>query len=256
MSDNEPHPNPHEEVKQALTEYCHFPYSQGFAVMLNGAWGSGKTRFIKDCAKCLVRERPGEVALKPLYVSLYGVSQTSEIDELLFQKMHPILSHKATRLAGAVLRGIGTFAVKVDLGPLAELTGTVPEVNLTAMLAGADGRVVIFDDFERALMGPAAILGYINPLVEHEDCKVVIIADESQIDGENKKEYDKRKEKTVGRTFQFEPDTYSVYASFLKEIGDEGARAFLEQSKKVLLQVFARFRAQQPAPAETTALGF
>lgn len=238
-SDIETRLNPHEEVRQALTEYCHFPYSQGFAVMLNGAWGSGKTWFIKDCAESLARERPGEVRLTPLYVSLYGVSKPSEIDKLLFQQMHPILSHKATRLAGAVLRGIGKLTVKVDLGQLAELTGAVPEVNLTAMLAGADGRVVIFDDFERALMEPAAILGYINPLVEHEDCKVVIIADENQINRENKKEYDKRKEKTVGRTYQFEPDNQSVYASFLKEISDDGARVFLEQSKKVLLQVFA-----------------
>jgi len=207
--------------------------------MLNGAWGSGKTWFIKDCAESLARERPGEVRLTPLYVSLYGVSKPSEIDKLLFQQMHPILSHKATRLAGAVLRGIGKLTVKVDLGQLAKLTGAVPEVNLTAMLAGADGRVVIFDDFERALMEPAAILGYINPLVEHEDCKVVIIADENQINRENKKEYDKRKEKTVGRTYQFEPDNQSVYASFLKEISDDVARVFLEQSKKVLLQVFA-----------------
>jgi hypothetical protein len=239
VSDNEPRSNPQDEVKRALTEYCHFPHSQGFAVMLNGAWGSGKTRFIKDCAESFVRQRPGEVPLKPLYVSLYGVSETSQIDELLFQQMHPILSHKATRLAGAVLRGIGKLAVKVDLGHVAQLTGTVPEVNLASMLAGADGRVVIFDDFERALMKPAAILGYINPMVEHEDCKTVIIADEGQIDGSNKSDYEKRKEKTVGQTFQFEPDTQRVYDSFLKEIDNEEARTFLAQSKSVLLQVFA-----------------
>ena len=238
-SENEPHPSPHDEIKQALVEYCHFPHSQGFAVMLNGDWGSGKTRFIKDCVEILARERPGETRLKPLYVSLYGVSETSEIDELLFQQMHPILSHKATRLAGAVLRGIGKFAVKVDVGHLAELTGTLPEVDLTAMLREADGRVVIFDDFERALMKPATVLGYINPLVEHADCKVVIIVDESQINGKNRKEYDKRKEKTIGQTFQFEPDTETVYASFLKEIDDLEARAFLERSTKVLLQVFS-----------------
>ena len=109
------------------------------------------------------------------------------------------------------------------------------------MLDGADGRVVIFDDFERALMAPAAILGYINPMVEHEDCKTIIIADESQIDGQKKADYDKRKEKTVGQTFQFEPDTQRVYDSFLKEIDDEEARTFLERSKSVILQVFADF---------------
>ena len=47
------------------------------AVVLNGPWGSGKTRFIKRNLGLFVRERPGEVKQEPLYVSLYGVSATA-----------------------------------------------------------------------------------------------------------------------------------------------------------------------------------
>lgn len=234
-AENKPSGIGHDEIKRALIEYCHFPHSQGFAIMLNGAWGSGKTRFIKNCAENLARERPGETRLKPLYVSLYGVRDSSEIDDLLFQQLHPILSHKATRLAGAVFRGLGKFALKVDLGPITQINGSLPETNLSSMLTGADGRVIIFDDLERALIPPAAILGYINPFIEHEDCKVIIIADESRLDDD----YGDRKEKTIGQTFQFDPDVSSAYASFLEEIDTESARTFLTLSENAIAEVFA-----------------
>ena len=44
-----------------------------------------------------------------------------------------------------------------------------------------DNLVIFFDDLERCNMNINTILGYINELVEHNDVKVVIIADESKI---------------------------------------------------------------------------
>jgi DNA replication protein DnaC len=52
---NEESPAAHnQEVARGLKEYCHFPHSQGFAVMLSGPWGSGKTHFIKALLDQLV----------------------------------------------------------------------------------------------------------------------------------------------------------------------------------------------------------
>jgi predicted AAA+ superfamily ATPase len=38
----------HSEILRGLLEYTRFPHGQGFAVVLNGPWGSGKTKFIQQ----------------------------------------------------------------------------------------------------------------------------------------------------------------------------------------------------------------
>lgn len=225
-------------LEQALSNYCKFPHNQGFAILLNGTWGSGKTRFIKDFIEKNPQQRPGETPQPALYVSLYGVSNSSDIDDLLFQKLHPLLSHKATRLAGALLKGLSKLTIKLDLDEVGQITGTTGETNISSMLRGADGRTIIFDDFERALMPPAAILGYINPLVEHDNCKVIIVADENNISANYFDDYWKRKEKTIGRTFVFEPAVRDAYNSFLKEIDDATVRDYLRENELVVIRVF------------------
>lgn len=237
VPDSAPTNAPHEEILEGLLEYTRFPHGQGFAVMLNGPWGSGKTTFIKRNIDAFGRERPGEVKQKPLYVSLYGISDVSQIEDRLFEQLHPILSHSATRLIGAVLRGAAKTAVKVDIAQGFSLSGSAAEVDLSAMLNNAEGRVVIFDDFERAIMATTAILGYINPLVEHEDCKVIILADETQI--KDCDEYKTRKEKTIGRTFDFRPDFSYVYSELLRNIDEHSARGFLAESTAAVGKVFA-----------------
>ncbi len=93
-------------------------------------------------------------------------------------------------------------------------------------------------------MSPIAILGYINPFVEHEDCKVIIIADESQIKKKDKIQYLKRKEKTVGRTFDFKPDVCNVYKAFLREVDDLSTRRYLTTAQARISSIFADSRYQ------------
>lgn len=228
----------HAVILQTILEYAKFPHGQGFAIVLNGAWGSGKTKFIKKHINLFSRERPGEVEQKALYVSLYGVNDISQIEDRLFEQLHPILSHKATRLAGAVLRGAAKAAIKIDISQGWSVSGSAGEVDFSSLLKNAEGRVVIFDDLERASMSPVAILGYLNPLVEHEDCKVIILADESQIDTTKKDEYQLKKEKTIGRTIDFLPDVNTVYGFFLDEIDDVSAKRFLEEYRGEVIKIF------------------
>lgn len=229
----------HGKILSGLLEYTRFPYGQGFAVVLNGPWGSGKTKFIQQNLQHFTTTRTDSELNKPLYVSLYGVSDIAQIEDRLFEELHPFLSHKATRLAGAVLRGAAKTAIKVDFAEGWTATGSAPDVNLSSMLKKTEGRIVIFDDFERASMSLIAILGYINPFVEHEGCKVIILADESQISDEEKKHYQKRKEKTIGRTFEFKPDVSNVYRAFLREVDDLSARRYLTAAQTKISSIFA-----------------
>ena len=86
-----------------------------YAVFLKGNWGCGKTYFIQKWMKSLKEEKDeGEdiVALKPVYVSLYGLSSASQIDEAVKREISPWLYGKIAKggkkilgmVASAVLR--------------------------------------------------------------------------------------------------------------------------------------------------------
>lgn len=224
------------DVANSINYYCNYPYAQGFAVMLSGQWGSGKTHFIKQLMPNLGKDRDSN-AHRPLYVSLYGVESPSEISDQLFQQMHPLLASKPSRFIGAILQGAAKAAVKIDLTNAVHASGVLPDLKVSNLMKGAKGRIIIFDDFERALMNPAAILGFLNPMVEHENCKIIIVADEDQI--AEKEEYLNRKEKTVGRTFELLADPQAAFDDFLTEIGDDDARKFFRCWQEDILKVFS-----------------
>ncbi len=108
---------------------------------------------------------------------------------------------------------------------------------MSEVMGDATQRVIIFDDFERAVMSPREVLGYINPLVEHDGCKVLILANELEID-KSDPDYAKRREKTIGRTLKMKADARSAFPSFLKKVGDSGAREYLESVGSDVLVVF------------------
>lgn len=225
------------EIALSLRDYCHYPHAQGFAVMLTGPWGSGKTHFIKAQLDELLPRQKDRKKQKPLYVSLYGLKDPTEIGDQLFTQLYPVLGHKASRLAGAVIGAAARATVKVDLGHAAEVSGVLPTLDLSTILKKAEGRIVIFDDFERAVMSPTTLLSAINPLVEHDGCKVIIVTDESKFSDDD--EYRSRKEKTVGRTFELKADSGEAFGAFMELIDSPDARDFLTISREIIMKIFA-----------------
>ena len=67
-----------------------------YAIMLDGSWGSGKTFFVKEQLIPQIQEREERLQernkeyqkYKVLYVSLYGITSTSEISRLIYMEMH------------------------------------------------------------------------------------------------------------------------------------------------------------------------
>jgi hypothetical protein len=116
-------------VEDYLNYYCALRHSPKFAILLKGKWGSGKTWFINQ-----YREKLEEQGKKSLYVSLYGVSKYSEIEESLFQQLHPFRSSKGMVLAGKVFKGLLKGALKIDLNHDGKDDGTwnisIPDINI------------------------------------------------------------------------------------------------------------------------------
>lgn len=66
-----------------------------FALMINGAWGCGKTYFIKNTLESKIGEiscpNKKNQKYKQIYVSLYGVSSIDEIRDRIFYEINPNL---------------------------------------------------------------------------------------------------------------------------------------------------------------------
>ena len=94
-------------MNEHIRDYCKkFIESQEnphYAVFLNGKWGTGKTYFINK----LLEEYTDDTDVKSndiIKISLFGVKSTDEIDMKIYQAIHPILSSKAVKLFGAVVK--------------------------------------------------------------------------------------------------------------------------------------------------------
>lgn len=214
-------------IEDYLDYYRKLSPSPKFAILLKGAWGSGKTWFINQYRNKIEKENK-----KHLYVSLYGISKFSEIEDSLFQQLHPVQSSKEFLLAGKVLKGLLKGALKIDLNNDGKDDGTwslsVPDINFPKEFKDSNFSILIFDDLERCCINIELVLGYINSFVESQDLKIVIIANEDEINNKDNN-YKRIKEKLIGKTFEIFPDYESTLNDFLSQINDKQI-----QAKKIL----------------------
>lgn len=162
-----------------------------YAVMIDGEWGCGKTYFIKEklykeLEKYENEHRQSDYGYqqrKIIYISLYGVKTIEEVTKQLFMEA---LIAKAGKGKGMIKKG--TEAISSVLPALFDILknkGIELDVNniTEAMekLVPIKNSILIFDDLERCDCPINEILGYINLFVEHENMKVIIIANQKEI---------------------------------------------------------------------------
>ena len=205
--------NPNQHITEFLNYYCSLPTAPQYAIMLKGKWGSGKTHFINEYKNVLKENNK-----KYIYVSLYGVTSYDEIETKFLEVLHPKLYNKKTILAGKIAKGLLKTTLKIDLDDDGKSDGTIrseaPNLN-TGDLLNTKDYILIFDDLERCSIDINDLLGYINYFVEHQEYKVILLANDEKFKSE---EYKDIKEKLIGKTFEVISNTELAYDSFIKEI--------------------------------------
>lgn len=208
----------------------------GFAVMLNGPWGSGKTWFIKSFLE-KYKQSGGEV----LYVSLYGVQSVADIESEFFRLLHPVLSSKGMRVAGKLLSGIAKTSIRFDWDGDGSDDGSVSSqisnLEIGKYFNNPVGFLLVFDDLERASLEKSFLLGYINQFVELQGCKVIIVGNEEEIKNENK-DYARIKEKLVGKTFKVSADFDSALSDFIERILCDSVRGLCREYKDLIFEIY------------------
>lgn len=223
-------------IEDYLNYYCELSHAPGFAVLLKGQWGSGKTWLINK-----FREKLKEKNHKCLYISLYGMTTTAEISEAFFQQLHPVLSSKGMAITAKVLKALLKGMLKIDLNDDGRDDGTlnlqIPDINLPEYLKDTDKSILIFDDLERCKIDIDTVLGYINYFVEHQDLKVVIVANEDKLI-DNNNNYQIIKEKLIGKTFSVSPDFEGALENFITLVNNSEARNFLSNNIELIQHLY------------------
>ncbi len=223
-------------IETYLDYYCGLSHAPGFAILLKGKWGCGKTWFINKYREKLEN---GNKKQKCLYVSLYGMTSFSEIENIFFQQLFPIRSSKAASITGKVLQGLIKASLKIDLnndGKDDTVSLQIPKIELPKSFENVDNSILIFDDLERCQIDIGNLLGYINYFVEHQGLKVILVANEDKLlENSNYKDI---KEKLIGKIFHVVLDLEGALQDFIQECNNPDIKSFLSDNKELIEEIY------------------
>lgn len=97
-------------------------------------------------------------------------------------------------------------------------------------------KIVIFDDLERCKICLDEVFGYINDLVEHSKCHVILLCDEGILEKNLSTtnatiKYPAFKEKLIGQTLLFKQNYQDVITKF---ISGQGSKPISEHSRLII----------------------
>jgi DNA polymerase III delta prime subunit len=206
-------------IREYLHYYVKLPQPPHYAVLINGPWGIGKTFVVRKILKEQFKDDPTGYT----YVTLYGLTSTEEIDIALLEAHFPAwrLVKAAGRVTDSLLKKLG-LDLNADIKP-------------ADILRKDKERLYVFDDLERCSMSIDQVLGYINGFVEHNDCRVVIVANEKEI---KDPAYANKREKLIGKVLQVQPVTEEALDDFISKLKTKAARELLTSRKSEILAIY------------------
>lgn len=235
-----------------LDEYLQMQTPQ-FAVMITGKWGCGKTYFIKNIKDqwCSSNKNVSKnsIDLKPIYVSLNGLSSINSVIRKVKTVLYPILYSKGATVAKTVILSALRIASKSfldldkdgageDMNNLLDAEGII-EVFKSDSDTLEGNRVMILDDVERCKIPLDELFGFINSIVEHSNSKVILICDEEKLAEVATKEslatqYKNFKEKLIGQTFALEVNYADVAGQFI----DKLSYPIINNNRNLIIDLF------------------
>jgi hypothetical protein len=233
-----------DHVYEVIKTYATSPSHPRFALAIAGPWGSGKTHI----AKSILDRKADFPNLKVVYVSLFGLTSTHEIDQTIFTAMHPVLGGKKAKIFGKIAKGLLRATLKIDLDGDGKEDGsispTIPDLDPSYFGNADKDTLLVFDDVDRTKIPIEVVLGYINYFVEHTDARCIVLVNEELKDGdavitEEKQDlYRMHKEKTIGLTVRVKPDFDNAYQSFINELFPADVERAMGAWKEVVERVF------------------
>ncbi|WP_323668986.1 P-loop NTPase fold protein [Aliarcobacter butzleri] len=231
-------------ISQFLNYYIGLSNPQ-YAVFLKGKWGSGKTHFINKFVNKRTQNK-----IKFIKISLFGLKDISEINyKILFNLININEDTFFNNSFSLVAKSLDSFGKKLNL--------SAKDIPIEKIINKLKYELIfIFDDLERTNMSLSDVLGYINNFVEHQSYKVILIANEEEL--EKTEKYTQIKEKLIGKTFEFISDANSAYDTFLGELENENKinENILKKEKVNILELFEKSQSNNLRALRQTLLDF
>ncbi len=251
-------------VDEYLDSYVEGSSDPGTAVMLIGHWGSGKTHYISDYFRRRQQrsrmpvdaenlrqwKRWNPFAIKQkgssepakgsapehLYASFFGAESAAAISDQFLSQLYPALNSTLGKVLGAAAIRVANLGVQIaSAGAVADAASDEDSQAIRRWLSNPQGRVLVFDDLERAGMPIEVCLSIINSYVERDGLKVIVLANEEEINVDSA--YGRWKEKVIGKTIRIVSDPESVLDSVLSELDEGPVRVAVNEGREALLAV-------------------
>lgn len=233
-------------IENYCVEYIESKNSPQFAVFLKGEWGCGKTHFIKRIIDRYTENSDKIKKHEILYLSIFGVNKTDEIDERIFQKLHPILSSTQFKYVTAFVRAALKLGINIDFNHdgksdgIINLGGIDSKKGRKLRINDITKKLIVVDDIERANLEPSQIFGYFSEYLYQLNTKIIFVGNEEHIaykNEEQRKKYFQIKEKTIGVEFLIRPESNFAINTFIEEltlVGDTDLDYVKDNCMKVL----------------------
>lgn len=216
-----------------------------YAVFLKGNWGCGKTFFVNNWLNSYKKKIPEEQILKPVMVSLYGLSEIKQITAAINKALYPILCGRAAKVGKTLTKFLSAIVLKhevdVDKDGNSDFEIELGLDSVLLLFSSEDnsvkkGKLLIFDDIERCEMPMKRLMGYLNYFVELCHSHLIIIGDERKMTDEQKIIFSDFKEKTIGREFEISTNVRSAIENFTEQ---EPTSEFIRKHITTIEKVFS-----------------
>lgn len=205
-----------ELIKNTIIDYVE-KENPGHGILITGEWGVGKTYFWKNTLEDIINAKLGEqfehAYIEAKYVSLYGVENIEEAREIIARKILSSGDFDPTKLDW---KEAGKTSLTFTIKKLVETTGMSTSSSTQGFknIVSLKNAVICLDDVERSGMSPDKLLSLINYLLENENIKVIILANEENILEEHA-DYVSKKEKAIGKTINFSNEPKEIIQTIL-----------------------------------------
>jgi len=240
------------------------------ALLITGKWGCGKTYILREIAK----EYNGQKEYLIVITSLFGIDTVNNLHQVV--KEHIAFSQGFSDKSDTAKNWFGK--IKKRSSPIASALSESSQIakgfnailninwsdfisvekNISCFVNGQKRQkqlVLIFDDFERSKIDIVDLMGAINDYSENKDIKVVIVANEDEIENEN---YNDIKEKLISRTIHMSLDDKYIVKNIISSYTEtaKGYKEFLLENTSVIHKVFVDSQSENIRSLKSVLMDF
>ncbi|SEI92954.1 hypothetical protein SAMN05216514_10618 [Kandleria vitulina] len=179
-----------EQIEEEVLRYLR-DQSYNYAVLIDGDWGSGKTYFASKRLISTIEnaEKNTDKPRKVKYLSLYGCKNLEDIQENIawgFAEDARKLVKKKRRWGkngNKISSNLLLSSKKIANIIQKKILPDISVYDIASDWLNMSSSIFMFDDLERCECPINELFGFFNDLVEHEQTKVILIANEKEISG-------------------------------------------------------------------------